>query len=627
MKQTILVTGSAGFIGKAVVARLLLGGYRVMAMCRPGTIPPFAPHPDLLVLYADITEYDSFAKQVKSVDAIVHLAANKYHPRLSYHVNLLGARNIVRLIAERKIRGKRVINISSQSTKIRLRGVYGESKRQSDEILQVPELAWTTLKPSLVYGEGRETLFLTIKNYVQKLPAVPVIGNGRWELYPIDVDDLAQVITRCLTMPRTIHQTYDLGDMTKITFDALIGLIQDELKTNKPIWHIPVWIGLPAVWVVTKLLPSLPITVDNVLGSTQNTHCEPARAVKEIGVRPRSIREGVKKYLGPLKDLRIRVALVGLGKMGILHASVLSAHPSTRVVAIIDREQSLATTAQSMGIDATFYPDLELALKHERVDAVYICTPTFAHEEVIKVCEKAGLPYFVEKPVFPSFASFKNIRVANSAMAGYFWIYKREAQYTRELIEADTIGTVTGYSITLTHGEVFGPKKGWMFVKKLSGGGVLANPGPHALSLAVYLFGRATVKRAKMTYLYGNEVEDRAILQLQHTSVEGEVRADWSVKGRPVMVIEFEIKGSKGTIRFANNELTIRVGKRSKTLSYDVIPSQDVFDLNPRAGGDAYYLETEAFIASLTRKQPFVNSMQFARTIEKIMHEAYAKAQ
>lgn len=624
--KKILVTGAAGFIGRVVVNKLLTEGLEVVAMLRPGSIPPFDPHERLELLYADIAKYDSFAAQVRGVEAIVHLAANKYHPKLSYVVNLQGAENIVRLIKEKRMKGKRVINISSQSTKIRFRGAYGESKRQSDEILSAGGLELTTLKPSLVYGPGEGTLFATIKNYTEKLPVVPLIGNGKWELYPIDVEDLATAIVSCLREPQTIGKIYDLGDTKKITFDGLIKLIQKELKVKKEILHVPVWIGLPAVWLATKLIPNLPFNTDNVLGSNQNTHCDARVATKQLGLKVLPIAAGVKKYLGAKESERLRVAVVGLGKMGILHASILSTIPETEVVAIVDMDRALGSTALSMGIKAKFFESLSEAIKNVSFEAVYICTPTFAHEEVIKVCEAHSLPYFVEKPVFPSYASFDNIQVNAKNMAGYFWIYKRETQYAKELIESKVIGQVVEYRVRLEHGEVFGPKKGWMFKKKLSGGGVLANPGPHALSLVTYLFGKGQVTQSQVEYLYGNEVEDKVTLHVDHKQVSGEIVANWSVKNKPIMTIEFEITGTEGKITFTNDQLVITTKGKTQKLNYEQIPHEKVFDLNPKSGGDAYFLETKAFIDAIRDNKRFANTVQFARHVESLMNEAYEKA-
>jgi predicted dehydrogenase/nucleoside-diphosphate-sugar epimerase len=631
--KTILVTGANGFIGKTVTTELLKAGYNVVAMIRSGSLTPFAPHKNLSVLRADITEYDSYANRIKNVEAIVHLAANKYHPKLSFAVNLAGAHHMVRLCKENKFKTKRLINISSQSTKIKFRGVYGESKRQSDEIIEQESIDWTTLKPSLVYGAGDETLFQTIRKYTEKLPVVPVIGNGTWELYPIDVIDLSQAIIKTIETPKSIHKVYDLGDPKKITFDNLVRLIQKEIGISKPIVHVPAIIGLVGVYVATKLIPGFPISVDNVLGSTQNTDCNPKPAIKDLQLKLVSTKAGVAKYLGKTEKPGKKIVMVGLGKMGIMHATALSVVPGAHIVAIVDQDESLGQTALSMGIDAHFYPSLKEALAHESVDAVFICTPTFAHKEIIELCLAKNIPFFVEKPVYTNYQDFKSLmktkykKTLSASVAGYFWIYKREIEYTKKLLSDNVIGTVKSYSIDLKHSEVFGPKKGWLFKKSLSGGGVLANPGPHAFSIIQYLFGKGLVTGAKIEYLYGNEVEDKAKLSLSHKSIEGTLEANWSIKGYPVMQIEYEIRGTTGSIKFSNKELVIKSGKKITKLPYYAIPvNHKVYNLNPKSGGEAYYIEDQQFIDSLmSSKHKNTNDLQFASDIEAMINEAYEK--
>jgi nucleoside-diphosphate-sugar epimerase/predicted dehydrogenase len=627
MKQHILVTGAAGFIGKVVVAELLKAGYQVTAMVRPGTITSFTPHPKLSLLWADITDYATLAKGIKQIDVVVHLAANKYHPKLSYAVNLQGARNVVRLVEEGKVSTKRIINISSQSTKIRFRGVYGESKRQSDVIIEGSSANWTTLKPSLVYGTGEETLFQTIRKYVEKLPAVPVIGDGRWELYPIDVVDVAQAIIKCIERPKTIRKVYDLGAPTKITFDQLVRLIQKEVGIVKPIVHIPVLLGLPAVFLASKIIPNLPISVDNVLGSTQNTDCKPKLAIRDLGLTLLPIKDGVKKYLSNPTTVVKHIVMVGLGKMGIMHSTVLSVIPGAKIVAIVDQDASLGQTAKSMGIEAAFYPSLQEALAKHAVDAVFICTPTFAHREIIDLCRTKGIRFFVEKPVYVQHNDFNG--TYSGSAAGYFWIYKREVEHTKKLLDARAIGKIERYTINLKHGEVFGPKKGWLFKKSLSGGGVLANPGPHAFSIIQFLIGRGRVSQSKLEYLYGNEVEDRATVNLVHSEgIQGKLQASWSVPKHPVMSIEYDIIGSNGTISFTSNVLTLQQGKKISQWKYWEIPyARSVYNLNPKSGGEAYYTEDLLFIQSLSKSGPrLVNNMLFAENVEGMIGEAYEKA-
>lgn len=633
--KTVLITGAGGFIGKAAVEALLHRGFHVIAMIRSGSLSSFTPHSNLSLLYADITIYESFKNKVKHVDAIVHLAANKYHPKLSYKVNLAGAKNIVRLIDEHKIRGIRVINVSSQSTKIRWKGVYGNSKLLSDHLIEVSNAEWTTIKPSLVYGREKGTLFQTIKGYVDSLPFVPLIGDGKWELYPVSVDDFVKAIIALLEKPKTIGKVYDFGCKKKVSFDELIQLIQQELHTSKPILHIPSLFGLIAVFVATKLIPNLPISVDNVLGSTQDTHCEPERAIKELGIEPMSVEKGVHAYLSNNQETKLPVAVVGLGKMGILHSTILNTLDEVRIIALVDREKSLGTTAQSMGIQAKFYFNLREAIHNETIQAVFICTPTFAHKEVIEICNEHNIPYFVEKPVFNMYEDFQTLMKSPKYMldrnvAGYFWIYRREIEYVKKLLQKKEIGTLKTYHVWLKHSEVFGPKKGWLFQKKLSGGGVLANPGPHAFSLIQHFFGDASITSSHITSLYGNEVEDEARVEFLHKSgCQGTLDATWSVKGYPTLTIEFEIIGTAGSITWKNNALVMRKGgKITRLMGYQIPQQKPVYNLNPKSGGDAYYSEDLAFIQSLLKKdQKLLNTMIFAYKVESLIHEAYTYAQ
>ncbi len=632
--DNVLVTGASGLIGKVVVKELLDEGYRVTAMVRPNSIVPFTPNPNLTILRADILDYSSYSDKVKNVTVIVHLAANKYHPRLSYLVNIDGARNLAKLIEEKKLKNARLINISSQSTKIKWKGVYGKSKLESDKILQSSQARWTTIKPSLVYGEDKGSLFDTITYYTQKLPVVPVIGDGKWMLSPISTEDLAKVIVKIIKNPKTIKKTYDIGSKERISFDDLIRQIQGELQINKPIMHIPFLLGLIAAYIFTKLVPNPPISIDNVLGSNQDTHYDPEPAIKDLNIKVLSPEKGVKKYFSKVDGKKIKIALIGLGKMGTLHATILNTIPSAQVTALIDKDASLCKTAQSMGIKANYFSSFEEALEKDSFDAVYICTPTFAHKEAINTCLEKKLPFFVEKPVYNDFSNFqtvskiKNRNILQKSVSGYFWIYKREIEYTKKLIKKNVIGKILKYNIFLRHSEVFGPKKGWLFNKSLSGGGVLMNPGPHAFSIIQYLFGDALVEQSKLESLYSTDLEDKARVLLSHTNgIKGQLNANWSVPGFPVLSIEYEIIGKKGLISFKNNKLSIRLkNKNNKTLEYYQIPSSySVYNLNPRSGGDAYYLEDFYFIDALSRNKSLTNNLSFANKIESLIHDSYEK--
>ena len=95
----------------------------------------------------------------------------------------------------------------------------------------------------------------------------------------------------------------------------------------------------------------------------------------------------------------VRLVLVGAGRMGRLRAPHFQANPRVRLVAVVDawREGGERLAGQHAG--ARYFMSLRDAIADTRASAVWISTPTDAHEEAIRVAAAAGLPVFTEKPV------------------------------------------------------------------------------------------------------------------------------------------------------------------------------------------------------------------------------------
>src|SRR5687768_1197281 len=96
----------------------------------------------------------------------------------------------------------------------------------------------------------------------------------------------------------------------------------------------------------------------------------------------------------------MNVAVIGLGKIGIMHTAMVRSIPGANLVALIDREPKLGRHVQSMmSKPVPFFTSVEDALKQVPIKAVLVCTPQFAHRPVAEACLEAGLDVFVEKPL------------------------------------------------------------------------------------------------------------------------------------------------------------------------------------------------------------------------------------
>ena len=92
----------------------------------------------------------------------------------------------------------------------------------------------------------------------------------------------------------------------------------------------------------------------------------------------------------------MRVAVVGCGYFGALHAAKFAALESAELVAVVDIDSAQAEkVAAATGAEAS--TDFEAVL--DRAEAVSVVTPTTTHYAIAKRCLEAGKDVLIEKPV------------------------------------------------------------------------------------------------------------------------------------------------------------------------------------------------------------------------------------
>lgn len=111
----------------------------------------------------------------------------------------------------------------------------------------------------------------------------------------------------------------------------------------------------------------------------------------------------------------MRVALIGAGRIGGLHAATLRDLPEVEALLIVDADAALArSVAAAVGADAV--GDVDVAFKAD-LDAVVIAAATAAHPELVHMALDARLPVFCEKPVASDVAGTREV-VAHAAASG-----------------------------------------------------------------------------------------------------------------------------------------------------------------------------------------------------------------
>ncbi|MBI5209968.1 MAG: NAD-dependent epimerase/dehydratase family protein [Elusimicrobia bacterium] len=167
-----LVTGGGGFLGKAIVTRLLARGDSVRSVAR-GSYPELASL-GVSVVRGDIADPASLAEAAAGVDVVFHAAAKAgvWGDPAEYHrSNVAGTRNVLAACRERGVR--RLVYTSSPSVVFdgrdqegidesapypeRHLASYPATKAEAERLVLAadgPDLATVALRPHLIWGPG-----------------------------------------------------------------------------------------------------------------------------------------------------------------------------------------------------------------------------------------------------------------------------------------------------------------------------------------------------------------------------------------------------------------------------------------------------------------------------------------
>jgi len=116
--MTTLVTGASGFVGSAIVRRLLQAGHNVRVLLREHSPRDNIADLPVEIVIGDLTDMQSLAHAVSGCSALFHAAADyrlwTRHPDAMYHINVDGTRNI--MLAAAKSGVSRIVYTSSVAT-------------------------------------------------------------------------------------------------------------------------------------------------------------------------------------------------------------------------------------------------------------------------------------------------------------------------------------------------------------------------------------------------------------------------------------------------------------------------------------------------------------------------------
>ena len=298
--KRIFVTGGTGFVGKSVIRALLAHSFLVRCLVRPGSEADLRGFEAIDRVPGDALEPDALAGSVEGCSALIHLVGIIRERRLhGVTFERLHTQATANMLAVAKQAGvKRFLHMSALGTRPEASSRYHRTKWEAELAVRASGLDWTIFRPSVIYGPGDEFVSL-FAGMIRRMPAVPVLGDGRYRLQPVAVEHVAEGFARALSLHESFGQTYEVAGPTALPFDELLDQIGRALgKPRVRKVHAPM--GL--VKLSTRLLhwlPMYPVTMDQLRMLEEESVADPSRFYADMSLRPEPLADGLKRLLSP----------------------------------------------------------------------------------------------------------------------------------------------------------------------------------------------------------------------------------------------------------------------------------------------------------------------------------------
>ena len=269
--KNVLVIGGSGFLGQAVCNQLAKAGYRITVPTRRyDRAKHLLTLPTCQIIEANIHDRATLGRLVSGQDIVVNLLGVLHSkPGKPYGQNFRV--NHVEFpkalcTAMSKHGAKRIVHISALGVGVQnpAPSMYLRSKTDGEAVVKDSGLAWTILRPSVVFG--REDKFLnTFASLAKIAPFIPLaVADARFQ--PVSVSDVAKAVFACVEDQGkdTLHNTYDLVGTEIFTLKELVKLSARAVGKNPLVFGIPDFAAKVQAFLM-ELAPGEPLmSRDNV---------------------------------------------------------------------------------------------------------------------------------------------------------------------------------------------------------------------------------------------------------------------------------------------------------------------------------------------------------------------------
>lgn len=335
---------------------------------------------------------------------------------------------------------------------------------------------------------------------------------------------------------------------------------------------------------------------------------------------------------------KIKIGVIGMGRMGITHYSIINSHPDVVIESVAD-PSGLIMTMINKYLPIKTFKDYNELINESTPIAILVCTPPDLHFPIIKKAAEKGIHVFVEKPFTTKLKEASELahiysgnRLVNQV--GYVNRFNDIFGKVKEFIDNGVIGKIIRFKSEMFSCTISksGESSGWR-ASRDSGGGAVFEMASHAIDLVNFLIGKPDkVTGSSLNKIYSKNVEDAVSSTfLYKNGITGTIYINWSDASYRKPTNKIEIFGDDGKIFADQHSLKIFLNKPNEKYKlrqgWNTLYITDVFKPVP------FYVRGNEFTSQLwhfvdciqgkvrTNNCTFADGVNTLEVIEKIFND------
>lgn len=276
----VALAGGTGFTGRRIALRLAAKSHALACLVRPASDRSVLP-PGAGCVAGDLGDAASLKRWLAGCEGLVFAAS-------------MGFGHVADIVAAAERAGvRRAVFISTTAIFTMLPAPSKAARVEAEERVRTSRLAWTILRPTMIYGAPGDRNMERLLRAVSRWPLLFVPGSGGALIQPVHVDDLADAVVAAFHTPGAERREYVVSGRAPLSLDATITAAAHAVGKRRARVHLPLKQVAATLRLLERWKLPMPVKPEQVMRLAEDKAFSHLAASRDFGFRPRPFEEGI----------------------------------------------------------------------------------------------------------------------------------------------------------------------------------------------------------------------------------------------------------------------------------------------------------------------------------------------